>query len=456
VVRRFIYPFSPFYRRLFDEHGLKPTHIRRLRDVERIPLVSRADFERVPEDDWRPFRALLRPDERSLRRWGHRGLLRRVAKEKLLRGDAAAERMLAEEFKPVHLHLPPAEGGPLVGYTIRDLSGLAQAGARSMAVLGGRRSDVAVSTLPFGPDLAFWHAYYGALGAGMSAFHLGAGAVVRPSQAAPWIDRAGTTLLVTQPAYAEGLLRGAPPSTFARLRLLALWAPTALQGARERFTIRLRAGGATDATVTSFLGIPEARAAWAECPTPPGQPEASNGYHTYPDLELLEVVDEEGRSLGEQEPGELVYTSLDWRGSALLRYRTGIIARRGITWDPCPGCGRTVPRIGPDLSRVEWQARVLGSRGEVRVDLADVLPTMWRASAIPLWQLELVRGGGPAGSDAVYANLGGAVRQDAEELQRSLAPYGVRCRLVPYPEFSRRLGVGLERLESRISILDER
>lgn len=168
------------------------------------------------------------------------------------------------------------------------------------------------------------------------------------------------------------------------------------------------------------------------------------------------MVDEEGRSLGEQEPGELVYTSLDWRGSALLRFRTGIVARRGITWDPCPGCRRTVPRIGPDLSRVEWQARVLGSRGEVRADLADVLPTLWRATAIPLWQLELVRGGGPAGSDAVNANLGGAVRQDAEELQRSLAPYGVRCRLVPYPELSRRLGVGLERLESRISIRDER
>lgn len=450
AVRRFIYPFSPFYRRLFDEHGLKPAHIRRLRDIERIPITSSRDFERVPDDDWRPFRALLRPEDRSLRRWGQRSLLRRLAKEKLLRGDDAAERVLAEEFKPVHLHVP--QGGPLVGYTIRDLSAMAQAGARAMAVLGTRRSDAVVSTVPFGPDLAFWQTYYAALGAGMAAFHLGGGEAVRPSQAAQWMERLGVNVLLAQPAYAEGLLRGAPPATFASLRLLALWAPTAMQGARERFTVRLRAGGATEAAVATLLASREARVAWAECPPPPGQPESSTGYHTYPDLELLEVVDEEGRSLGENEPGEILYTSLDWRGSALLRYRTGIVARRGITWDRCPTCARTVPRILPDVSRVEWQARVVGSNGEVMVDVSDVLPTLWRASNVPLWQLEIVRGGGPDGTDAINAHLGGVVEAEAEELQRSLAPYGVRCRLVSFQDLSRRMGVGLERPEVRVRV----
>ncbi|MGH2723860.1 MAG: hypothetical protein ACRDI0_06275 [Actinomycetota bacterium] len=450
-IQRFAYPFSPFYRRLFDERGLRPRHIRRLRDIDKLPLVSREDFAPTPDDAWRPFRALLRPDERTFKRSAHRSLLRRVAVEKLLRGDEAAERLLAEEFKPVHVHLPVRDG-PVVGYTIRDLSALAQAGARTMAVLGARRSDVLVSVLPLGPELGFWQGYYAALGAGMAAFHLGAGEVVRPARATAWMERAAATMLLAQPGYAEGLLRGARPSTFANLRVLALWEPTELQGARERYTIRLRAGGAGDAGVAGLLGIPEARVAWAECPTPPGDPEASFGYHTYPDLELLEVVDAEGRSLGENEPGELVYTSLDWRGSVLLRYRTGIVARRGITWDRCPGCRRTVPRIAPDLSRTEWRARVAGPRGPVEVDVADALPHLWRATGIPLWQVEIRRKAGEMGTDVVEALLGGAMPRDAEELGRRLAPLGVRCRTVPFPELRQRMGVGMERAEHRVIV----
>ncbi|HEX2030532.1 MAG TPA: hypothetical protein VHL78_03910, partial [Actinomycetota bacterium] len=453
LVQRFLFPFSPFYRRIFEERGIRPRHIRRLRDIEKLPLVSREDFEPTPQDAWRPFRALLRPDERSLKRSAHRALLRRVAAEKLLRGEESAERVLAEEFKPVHLHLRQ-RGGPVVGYTIRDLSALAQAGARALAVMGLRRSDVMFSALPFGPDLPFWELYYAALGAGMSAFHLGAGEVVRPAEAAAWMARAGATALVAQPGYAEGLLRGAPPSSFARLRTLALWAPCEMAGAHQRYTVRLRSAGATDAGVGVLVGIPEARAAWAECPAPRADAGTSFGYHTYPDLELLEVVDAEGRSLDENEPGELVYTSLDWRGSALLRYRTGIVARRGITWERCPGCRRTVPRVAPDLSRVEWRARVRGARGPVSVDVADVLPALWRATGVPLWQVEILKGAGPDRSDVVVANLGGALPRDVEELGRALAPLGVRCRAVPFADLRQRMAVGRERAEDRVVVRD--
>lgn len=451
LVVRFLYPFSPFYRRLFDEHGIRPERVRRLRDLERLPLVSREDFQGSVDDEWRPFRGLLRPDEQSLKRWAHRGLLSRVAWERLVRGDEAAERLLAEEFKPVHLH--PSSSGPVVGYTVRDLSALSQAGARAFAVMGASRSDVLVSALPLGPHLPFWHVYYGALGAGMSAFHVGGGEVVRPARAARLMEEAGAGLLVAQPGYAEGLLLGAPPSTFAPLRILALWGEDGLVGARERFTTRLRAGGAPSAAVTALLGIPEARVAWGECPTPPAQPEASNGYHTYPDLELLEIVDPDtGAALADNEPGEIVYTSLDWRGSALLRFRTGLIARRGITHERCPGCRRSVPRIPPDLSRTEWRVLVMGSKGRVQVDLADVLPVLWRATGVPQWQVDVNRGAGERETDSVTAWLGGAGPEDVRELQRAMAPFGVRCRAVPLSDLNRRMGVGMERPEVRVRV----
>ena len=41
---------------------------------------------------------------------------------------------------------------------------------------------------------------------------------VRPAQAALWMERLGASILVSQPGYAEGLLRGAPPATLSTLR----------------------------------------------------------------------------------------------------------------------------------------------------------------------------------------------------------------------------------------------
>jgi len=322
-----------------------------------------------------------------------------------------------------------------------------------MAVMGATRADVLISTLPYGPHLPFWQAYYAGQGSGIAALHVGAGGVVRPARAAHWMHRAGGSLLLSEPGYAEGFLRGAPPDVFSRLRILGLWATGSVRGARERFTMLLRTGGAPDAVVTTLFGIPEARVAWAECPPALGHPETTHGYHAYPDLEYLEVVDPgSGETVGEEEPGELVYTSLDWRGSALLRFRTGVLARRGITRARCPGCGRSVQRILPDLSYREWQVRVFGSRGRVDVDLADVLPLLWQAHGVPLWQIDVARGGGPEGTDLVHAYLGGALENDVRELQRSLAPHGVRCRIVDLRDLGRRMGVGTERPEERVVV----
>ncbi len=449
---RYLYPFSPFYRRVFDNAGVKPADVRKLRDLQKLPLTSREQF-RAEGDPARPFQALLRPDEHSLKRWFHRSLMRRVMREKLLRGDDAAERVLAEEFKPIHLHLPLA-GGPVVGYTMRDLMSTAQAGARMFSVMGATRQDVLLSSLPFGAELAHWFTYYGTQASGMAGAHLGGGQAVRPSQVALWMSRLQASVFVTQPGYAEGLLRAAPPATFQTLKLLALWGGEGMQGARSRFTTLLHTAGVGGARVTAVLSFPEARLAWAECPSPQGQPELSFGFHTYPDLEIVEIVDPDtGAQMGEAEPGEIVYTSLDWRGSALLRFRTGLIARQGMVRSRCPGCGRSVPRIGADISRLEWtDAATRDLSGDAQFDLADLFPVLWGETDIPLWQVDLVQGAGPHGEDVVNALLAGGNATAQANVTRDLKPFRVRVRPVPFQDLRRRVGVGLERSEQRVLI----
>jgi hypothetical protein len=103
-----------------------------------------------------------------------------------------------------------------------------------------------------------------------------------------------------------------------------------------------RAGAAAGCAVLS-AHVPDGhRLMWAECRESGG----STGLHTYPDLEVVQLVDAEtaeeaGVGAG---PFEVVVTQLGLRGTALLRWRTGDLAD-AVTEDACPSCGRTVPRV---------------------------------------------------------------------------------------------------------------
>ncbi len=106
---------------------------------------------------------------------------------------------------------------------------------------------------------------------------------------------------------------------------------------------------------------------------------------------IFEVIDPEtGEVRGENEPGELVYTPLDARGSVVLRYRTGDYVDEGITWERCPHCGRTVPRIVGNITR-ESSSREL-QFGKVKGTLVnfDTLQHILDDTIeVEEWQLEL-------------------------------------------------------------------
>src|SRR5437762_12733373 len=90
--------------------------------------------------------------------------------------------------------------------------------------------------------------------------------------------------------------------------------------------------------------------AWAECPG--AGDEAPGSYHPYPDLGIFEVIDPKtGAPLPPGHPGELVFTPLDARGTVVLRYRTVDYTDGGISYEPCPWCGLSLPRLLGNLSR---------------------------------------------------------------------------------------------------------
>jgi len=147
--------------------------------------------------------------------------------------------------------------------------------------------------------------------------------------------------------------------------------------------------GAKTIEVMSTYGFTEAKIAWSECPASEGL--ASTGFHIYPDMGFVEVIDPEtGERVPDEQPGEIVFTQLDARGSIVLRYRTGDLIEHGITHQPCPHCGRTCPRLLGKISRVSDIHHLhLDKLKGTLVDFNQLEHLIDDTPGIGAWQLEI-------------------------------------------------------------------
>ena len=129
--------------------------------------------------------------------------------------------------------------------------------------------------------------------------------------------------------------------------------------------------------------------AWPECPYPDG--EASGGFHLYPDLGIIEIIDpKSGEPVGDGRPGEIVFTPLDARGTVILRYRTGDLIDGGLVYEPCPHCGRQLPRLVGRISRTsEVKEMHLDKLKGTLIDFNELEHVLDNFDAIGAWQLEL-------------------------------------------------------------------
>lgn len=336
-VREELYAFSPRYRAVFDDAGIDPRRIRGVDDLRRLPFTTREDLVRRGEA------FVLRPAPGAIRSsWP---FARKLA---LVLGGRRAREVLRASYAPA-LSLAGRRGGPAEGVACagQDLDVLAEIGARATDLLGLGPSARVLVAFPGGPHLAWWIATLGVLRAGLRlvvpAGPPATGAVLAAA------ERERATALVAPPGLARRLARRAREEgrDLASLETLVLGGARTTAAEKRALAADLEACGARDVRIARSYGLTAARMAFVE--TPAGVDE-DRGYHVWPDLCVLEVIDPRTlEPLGEGEPGELVFTTLCGHGTALLRYRTGDWAEGGVTWQPCPASGRTVPRVSSNL-----------------------------------------------------------------------------------------------------------
>jgi phenylacetate-coenzyme A ligase PaaK-like adenylate-forming protein len=204
------------------------------------------------------------------------------------------------------------------------------------------------------------------------------------------VERLKATALCGTPGFVYHMLRegNSRGTNFSTVHTVVLGAEKVPPGLKLKMIEALQKGGAGDVNVSGTYGFTEARMAFGECPA---GPEESPGYHLYPDLGLFEVIDpESGELLPEGTDGELVYTGISGHGTVVCRYRTGDLVVGGMTWEPCPWCGRTLPRISSELRRVSQQhALNLTKIKGTLVDLAHMGTVLSEMPEIEEWQVVL-------------------------------------------------------------------
>lgn len=388
---------SPYWRERAREVGVTAS------DLGRAP--SLAPFRPIREIDVLATgpagtALVMRPSEGDVKALAPGSLLRRVARA-VRRGGGEAKRLtLLQEYKPVHVHEAGTAGRLANAYTRSDLDRAHRAGARAAAVLGLDDRDRVLSLVPVGPHLDHWGVHHLALGASMLSIHprherVDAGLARATEKVPPTV----VVVPVEQGVdlAAELLEEGAD---LAAVKTVVVVGPPPPAEQREALQDAWRAAGAVERLRVRAAWAPsECRALWVECA------QGTHGLHTFPDLEVLELIDP---ITGQRVPddGDLAYTSLTWHGTALVRYQTGAYVER-LEAAPCPGCGRTTPRLTGEIAPAAWQVEATRVEEPWYIDFRGAAVVLAAQSGLETWRVEVRPG------DLVLAEVAGVLEADA-------------------------------------------
>lgn len=386
-LRDVVLPFSAHYRELFHDHGIRAEDIRSLDDLQHLPFTSKADLLSTEEKPLKYRDFVLVPDQEQLARRPSTIL------RALLHGPKAVKRELEHEYRPVFMTSTTgrsAEPVPFV-YTGHDLDLLADTGLRLFEVCGAQSEYRLLNFFPYAPHLAFWQTHYGATEFGVFMLSTGGGKVMGTDGNLRMLGKIKPDVLIGMPTFVYHVLHEAAEQglKIPNLKRIVLGGEKVPHGMRTKLAAFAAELDAHHLDIVSTYGFTEAKCAWAECPC--AVDSAPAGYHLYPDTGIFEVIDPvTGKVVPNGQPGELVYTPLNARGSVVLRYRTGDYIDGGLTYEVCPHCGRQTPRLVGRISRrSEVREMHLDKLKGTLVDFNELEHVLDDAPSIGAWQLEL-------------------------------------------------------------------
>ena len=291
-----VYAMVPFYRKRFDQAGIKPADVKSLDDLQRIPFTTKQDLR-----DNYPFGLFTVPMDNVVR---------------------------------IHASSGTTGKPTVVGYTARDIDTWAEMMARSLAAAGAWRGDIIHNAYGYGLFTGGLGVHYGAEKLGASVIPVSGGNTNRQILI---MKDFGPTILTATPSYTLHLAEVAEEMgvSFNDLKFKAgvFGAEPWSENMRQELEAKLHLSAVDIYGLSEVMGPGVA----IECH------EAKNGLHVFEDHFIAEVIDPEtGQRKPEGEKGELVFTSLTKEAFPVIRYRTRDIT--ALHSEPCI-CGRTHVRM---------------------------------------------------------------------------------------------------------------
>ena len=308
-----VYEKVPAYAKKMDEAGVKPEDIKTLKDLAKLPFVTKQDMR-----DNYPF------------------------------GLFAVER---DELVRIHASSGTTGKPTVVGYTQGDLETWTDCVSRIACMGGASKGDIAQICFGYGM-------FTGALG-----LHYGLekiGAAIVPSSTGNsqkqimYMQDFETSLLVATPSYALRLAEvaremGVDPEKDLKVKIALVGSELLTDAMREE----MHKVWGEDLLITSNYGMSELMG-----PGVSGECLEHCGMHINEDYFIPEIIDPKtGEVLHEGEQGELVITCIKKDALPLIRYRTKDITR--LFYEPCK-CGRTFCRMENLSGRSDDMLKIRG------------------------------------------------------------------------------------------------
>lgn len=311
---QYVSQHSAFYKSLFKANGIEAGDIRKIGDLQKIPVTTKDDLHKFNRD------FICVPPSQVIDYVTTSGTL----------------------------------GDPLtVVMTEKDLQRLAYNEHISLACAGGTKEDIyqLMTTI----DRRFM--------AGMAYFlgirQMGAG-VVRVGNGMPefqWdtIRRLSPTIAIAVPSFILKLIEfaeqhGIDYKNCSIKKVVCIGEP--IRNADFTYnTLGRRITDAWPVQLFSTYASTEMAAAFTECG-------AGRGGHHHPELIIAEFLDEANKPVKPGEAGELTVTTLGVEGMPLLRFKTGDICI--AHHEPC-SCGRHTMRLSPILGRKQQMIKFKGT-----------------------------------------------------------------------------------------------
>ena len=325
----------PYYGPLMKKLGLTPDDFRTVEDLRKLPPLPKKEYANDPE----AFRLDLE---------GVPGL-------------SPEETTLADIVYTAGSTSKPA---PFYD-TVHDRFARVQLMGRAAAIGGVGPDDTVMNLFPLSsvPHQGFLSASWGAMASGAKLLTGLTGRAYaeipvhhRMDEAIEVAERQRATVLWGITTYIRRFVMRAQElgKDFSSVRIAMVMGEPCPPFMREDIRTRLMAMGSEAPTTNNGYGLTETQGPAMECVELGGMHQPS------PEQFFFEVIDRDtGEPLPDGEPGMMLVSHLNRRGTVMLRYVGGDVVT--LSHETCPHCGRTEPRFLGSPRRADGFTKVKGT-----------------------------------------------------------------------------------------------